>query len=42
MLENVANLPKSFGNEAAVSSSSEHDINQKEDLKLSRPNFFPP
>jgi hypothetical protein len=28
----IENLPKSFGNEAVVSSSSEYDMNKKEDF----------
>jgi hypothetical protein len=30
----IANLPASFGNEAVVSSSSEYDINIKENLEI--------
>jgi hypothetical protein len=39
----IANLSESFGNEAVVSSSSEHDINKKEDLnsfKLEHTHFI--
>jgi hypothetical protein len=32
MWKAVADLPRSFGNEAVVSSSSEYDINKKEGL----------
>jgi hypothetical protein len=45
VVKKIANLLKSFGNETVVLSSSEYDINKKEDLKsfkAERPTLFLP